>query len=225
MNCAYFTRIACCCKKFHYAALTLAPPDAYEGGVARWYGFLMIPVSSSSSQGALLRIAAFTTLIVLAGCSTSRAPQPDVPLPLPAAPPSAADSRYITLTETQINELVLRSFSLLGLGYTFGGKNPDAGLDCSGMVSYIVEQVSGHPLPYNAAQIAARTRPVERTKLRAGDLVFFNTTGRAHSHMGIYLGDNQFIHASSGSRRIRPARLDNTYFRKRLDGLRRLSAG
>ncbi|MBW7862657.1 MAG: C40 family peptidase, partial [Rhodocyclaceae bacterium] len=99
-----------------------------------------------------------------------------------------------------------------------------AGLDCSGMVSYIVEQVSGKLLPHNAAQIAAMTRPVGVAELEPGDLVFFNTLNRRHSHMGIYIGRGQFIHAPSSRGSVRLERLDNSYFRPRIDGARRLVA-
>lgn len=114
------------------------------------------------------------------------------------------------------------SFSLVDTGYRFGGRNPEAGLDCSGMVSYVVEQVSGLRLPHNAAEIAARTRPVARDDLRPGDLVFFNTSNRPYSHMGIYLGEDRFIHAPSSQGRVRLENLSSTYFAKRYDGARTL---
>ena len=114
------------------------------------------------------------------------------------------------------------ALGLLGTGYRFGGRNPEAGLDCSGMVAFIVEQVSGKRLPHNAAQIASITRPIRISALQPGDLVFFNTLNRAHSHMGIYIGDGRFIHAPSSRGQIRIERLDNRYFKPRIDGARTL---
>ncbi|MBL8447760.1 MAG: C40 family peptidase [Zoogloeaceae bacterium] len=135
-------------------------------------------------------------------------------------PPRAA---FIVLPEADLaEELVLVSLGLLDTGYRFGGSNPDAGLDCSGMVSYVVEQVSGQRLPHNAAEIAARTRPVDRAAIRPGDLVFFNTQNRPYSHMGIYLGDDRFIHAPSSRGKVRLERLGSPYFRDRFDGARSL---
>lgn len=116
------------------------------------------------------------------------------------------------------------ALGLLGTGYQFGGRNPEAGLDCSGMVSYIVEQITGRRLPHNAAQIADMTRPIRVGELRPGDLVFFNTLNRRHSHMGIYMGDGRFIHAPSSRGRVRVEQLDNPYFRTRIDGARTLVA-
>lgn len=112
------------------------------------------------------------------------------------------------------------SLSLVDTGYRFGGRNPEAGLDCSGMVSYVVEQVSGRRLPHNAAEIAARTRPVGRDELRPGDLVFFNTLNRPYSHMGIYLGEDKFIHAPSSRGQVRVASLASAYFTQRYEGAR-----
>jgi len=145
---------------------------------------------------------------------------------LPPSGPSGRTSpspQYFTLADLDAaKEIVMMSFSLLDTGYRFGGRNPEAGLDCSGMVSYVVEQVSGRRLPHNAAEIAALTRPVAREQLRPGDLVFFNTSSRRYSHMGIYLGDDRFIHAPSSRGRVRLENLSSTYFSRRYDGARTL---
>ncbi|MDR2260921.1 MAG: C40 family peptidase [Azoarcus sp.] len=139
--------------------------------------------------------------------------------------PAAAAAKYFALEHAQQRqEIVLYALGLLGAGYRFGGRNPEAGLDCSGMVSYVVEQVSGLRLPHHAASIARQTRPIARGELAAGDLVFFNTQGRRHSHMGIYIGDGRFVHAPSSRGKVRVERLDNRYFAQRLDGLRTLAA-
>ncbi len=135
---------------------------------------------------------------------------------------SARNERFELPDAGQREQIVLSAFSLLDTGYRFGGRNPEAGLDCSGMVSFVVEQVSGQRLPHNAAKIAARTRPIPREALEAGDLVFFNTQGKAHSHMGIYIGDGRFIHAPSSRGKVRVELMDNRYFATRFDGARTL---
>lgn len=132
---------------------------------------------------------------------------------------------FVLHDESHAREMVLYALGLLDTGYRFGGRNPGAGLDCSGMVSYIVEQVSGQRLPHNAAQIADRTRPIAVGALRPGDLVFFNTMKRRHSHMGIYIGEGKFIHAPSSRGKVRVERLDSRYFAPRIDGARTLLAG
>lgn len=142
---------------------------------------------------------------------------------LPPSSRPAPQVEYFTLADPEAaREIVMMSFSLLDTGYRFGGSNPEAGLDCSGMVSYVVEKVSGRRLPHNAAEIAARTRPVSRDQLQPGDLVFFNTSSRPYSHMGIYLGDDRFIHAPSSRGRVRLESLASSYFTRRYDGARTL---
>ena len=91
------------------------------------------------------------------------------------------------------------------------------------MVSWIYEQVAGLQLPHNAAQIAGVSRPIGRDALQPGDLVFFNTSGKAHSHMGIYAGDGRFIHApSTRAKYVRADDLDQGWFSKRISGMRTL---
>lgn len=152
----------------------------------------------------------------LAGCSSP----PKQPPRKPASP------RPITLSGLQADgvgrEILLYTLSLLDIDYRFGGSNPEAGLDCSGMVAYIYRHAANVSLPHNAAQIAAMARPVDRPQLRVGDLVFFNTQGRAFSHMGIYIGDGKFVHAPRSNSTIRAERLDNQYFAARFEGGRTL---
>src|SRR5437879_9076367 len=93
------------------------------------------------------------------------------------------------------NDIVIYSLGLIDTNYRFGGKNPEAGLDCSGMVSYVYKQAAGLNVVGNAAAIARQGREVPKSELRAGDLVFFNTMNRPFSHVGIYIGDGRFINA------------------------------
>jgi cell wall-associated NlpC family hydrolase len=96
----------------------------------------------------------------------------------------------------------LLALGLIDTGYRFGGKNPEAGLDCSGMVSYIYGRAAGIKVSGSAADIARRGRPIERGGLRPGDLVFFNTRNAPFSHVGIYIGDNASC-MFSGNGRVR----------------------
>ena len=118
-------------------------------------------------------------------------------------------------------EVAIYAMSLIDTGYRFGGKNPEAGLDCSGMVAYIFDKAAGLRVSGSAADIARRGRPVDRSSLVAGDLVFFNTANRPFSHVGIYIGDGRFVHApSAASGRVRIDRLTSTYFAPRFDAAR-----
>ncbi len=135
---------------------------------------------------------------------------------VPPAPP--ASERPVS---ERGREVVMFALSLLDTGYRFGGKNPEAGLDCSGMVAYIFERAAGLRVSGSAADIARLGRPVERRDLVPGDLVFFNTLNRPLSHVGIYIGDGRFVHApSSSSGRVRIDRLASGYFATRYEAAR-----
>lgn len=118
------------------------------------------------------------------------------------------------------NEIVFYAMGLIDTGYRFGGKNPEAGLDCSGMVSYIYGQAAGLKVQGSAADIARSSKPVDRSSLRPGDLVFFNTLNRSFSHVGIYIGDTRFIHAPSTNGKVRIDRLSDGYYAQRFEAAR-----
>ena len=120
----------------------------------------------------------------------------------------------------QGKEVVMYALSLIGTDYRFGGKNPEAGLDCSGMVSYIYNQATPVKVSGSAADIARKGRSVARQSLRPGDLVFFNTLNRPRSHVGIYIGDRRFVHAPSRNGQVRIERLDSSYFASRFEEAR-----
>src|SRR5512134_2340360 len=118
-------------------------------------------------------------------------------------------------------EVVLFALSLIDTGYRFGGKNPQAGLDCSGMVSYIYNRAAGMKLDGSAAQMAKQGRAVAYREMEPGDLVFFNTRNRPRSHVGIYVGEGKFVHAPSSSGKVRVSSLRSGYFAVRFEEARR----
>lgn len=115
------------------------------------------------------------------------------------------------------NEVALYALGLIDTGYRFGGKNPEAGLDCSGMVSHVYRQAAGFSMNGSAADIARHGQEVNRQGLRPGDLIFFNTLNRPLSHVGIYIGDERFVHAPSSNGKVRIDRLDNRYYAQRYE--------
>jgi cell wall-associated NlpC family hydrolase len=124
--------------------------------------------------------------------------------------------------QAQAREVVLVALALLETGYRFGGRNPEAGLDCSGMVSHVYAQATGIALRGSAADIARQGHEVAREAVRPGDLVFFNTRGFDFSHVGIYLGDGRFVHAPASQGKVRVERLDGGWFASRWHASRRL---
>lgn len=148
--------------------------------------------------------------LAVAGCGHVSAP------PGSLAVPPAADRP----ADTRANDVVLYALHLIDTGYRFGGKNPEAGLDCSGMVSYVYGNAAGLDLSGSAADIARRGRPVDNAQLRPGDLVFFNTRNRPYSHVGIYVGDGRFIHAPNSNGKVRMESLTRGWFATRFEEAR-----
>lgn len=119
-------------------------------------------------------------------------------------------------------EIRLLALSLVGIGYRYGGETPAQGLDCSGLIRYVFQQVTGVTLPRTAQALSHMGRTVSVAELEPGDLVFFNTRRLAFSHVGIYLGNDRFIHAPSRGGEVGVASLTDGYWQKRYNGARRL---
>lgn len=154
--------------------------------------------------------------VLVAGCGSLAT----VPASRRAGGPLAEEARRAP--SPLANEVVLFALGLIETGYRFGGKNPEAGFDCSGMVAYVFGNAAGIRLSGSAADIARKGRPVPHGDMQPGDLVFFNTLGRSHSHVGIYLGDGRFVHAPSsrGEARVRTDSLTDGYFAGRFEEAR-----
>ncbi len=119
--------------------------------------------------------------------------------------------------------LAIEAMSLIGIHYRYGGTSPEHGLDCSGLVRYVFRQAHGTELPRTSAEMSQVGEQVDKKDLQPGDLVFFNTLKRAFSHVGIYLGDNKFIHAPSAGGTVRIESMDLSYWKARFNGARRIT--
>lgn len=122
------------------------------------------------------------------------------------------------------SELVVTAMGFLGVPYRRGGSSVDTGFDCSGFVKAIYHQTVGLVLPRRANEQAAATQKIERHELQPGDLVFFNTLRRTFSHVGIYVGDNKFIHSPKPGAQVRVEDMRVPYWSSRFDGARRVLA-
>lgn len=108
----------------------------------------------------------------------------------------------------------------VGVPYVWAGRSP-SGFDCSGFIYYVFDQL-GYGLPRMADGQFEVGIPVSRNSLEPGDLVFFETYEPGPSHVGIYIGNDQFIHASSGAGHVTVTPLNKTYYRDRYLGARRI---
>ena len=120
------------------------------------------------------------------------------------------------------NPLAAQALSQLGIRYQFGGKSPDTGFDCSGLVGYSAQQSLGLKLPPRADEIAKLGNTVARSDLQVGDLVFFNTMGQRYSHVGVYIGDSKFVHSPARGGVVRIEDMNERYWTTRFTGARRL---
>ncbi len=119
-------------------------------------------------------------------------------------------------------DIVRSAYSYRGTPYRYGG-SARGGFDCSGFTSYLYRQ-KGVNLPHSARAQATMGQEVDKANLKAGDLVFFHTVTPGISHVGMYVGDGKFVHASSRrSGGVRVDSLNSGYYNQRFRGARRYS--
>ncbi len=154
-----------------------------------------------------------------------------------AAPPGTADDMNQFLTEKGLlakldqvresvsstaSDLVFTAMGFLGVPYRRGGNTAETGFDCSGFVRAMYQQTVGLILPRKAEQQAEATETIDRSELKPGDLVFFNTMRRTFSHVGIYIGEGKFIHSPKPGAEVRVESMSLAYWARRFDGARRV---
>jgi len=120
------------------------------------------------------------------------------------------------------DELINRAMEVIGVRYRWDTELPQSGLDGSSFVGYVFKDKLGFLLPRKSTQMSRVGKPITREELQPGDLVFFNTMRLTFSHVGIYVGDNKFIHSPSKGTSVRVDDLGSLYWDKRFDGARRL---
>jgi cell wall-associated NlpC family hydrolase len=134
----------------------------------------------------------------------------------------APGTDFASQTVHAAEQVASYALQMVGTVYRFGGTEPATGFDCSGLVQYVYRQVSGVTLPRTAKSLSELGRGIPVVGLRPGDLVFFNTRRFAFSHVGIYIGNNQFIHAPRSGERVEVSTIDSRYWQHRFNGARRL---
>jgi len=172
-------------------------------------------------------ISLFIALSILNAAAepdTARLPQPDVAAqdnkPAQAAAPDASGLFQWAGAKTQ--DLLATSLSLLGVKYRVGSNDPGIGFDCSGFVQHVYKEAMGLLLPHNAYSMSLQGKNIAVKDLQPGDLVFFNTVRRQFSHVGIYIGENRFIHAPSHGKGVQVDDMNDIYWGRRFNGARRL---
>jgi len=154
-----------------------------------------------------------TAVLALSGLGVANASEPQKP-----AEERSLFERYTNSAQ----DLILKGLELVGVNYRWGGTDADSGLDCSGFVQLVFKDAVGLILPRTAREQSQVGDTIDKAELKAGDLVFFNTMRHAFSHVGIYLGDNRFLHAPRTGAEVRVEDMRQSYWVKRYNGARRV---
>ena len=134
---------------------------------------------------------------------------------------SSSSGRRSSGSQDEAGDLIMNAMSLIGLSYRFGGNSPTQGLDCSGFMQYIFKRSMGITLPRTSAEMATVGQQVDRANLKPGDMVFFGSGGRV-SHVGMYIGNDRFIHAPRPGRDIEITSMNGNYWKSRYITARRV---
>jgi cell wall-associated NlpC family hydrolase len=146
----------------------------------------------------------------------------DVTVSTDATATQSGAKSFLSGVASKAGDVVVGALNMIGVRYRWGGNTPDSGLDCSGFVRYVFQDTLGMTLPRRAEEMSRVGEKVTVSDLKPGDLVFFNTMRRSFSHVGIYIGDNKFVHSPSTGSTIRVDDLDDGYWEKRFQGARRI---
>jgi cell wall-associated NlpC family hydrolase len=153
--------------------------------------------------------------------STACAAVEPAPEPITEAPAAIAVQEKTAWTE-RARDLLMNAISHTGIQYKYGGNSPETGFDCSGFVAYVFKQTINLTLPHSALALSQIGKVIPKTEMQAGDLVFFKTIKNTISHVGIYLGDNRFIHAPNANGAVRIESMGDGYWAQRFSGAKRL---
>ncbi|MDR5738086.1 C40 family peptidase [Caballeronia sp. LZ016] len=146
----------------------------------------------------------------------------DAAAPLDSASAPSGAKSFLSGMASKAGDVVVGALNMIGVRYRWGGNTPDSGLDCSGFVRYVFQDTLGMTLPRRAEEMSRVGEKVRVSDLKPGDLVFFNTMRRSFSHVGIYIGDNKFVHSPSTGSTIRVDDMESGYWEQRFQGARRI---
>ena len=132
------------------------------------------------------------TMLAMVGCASS--------------PPEKAAGRPVAAGEHAASI----ALDQVGVPYRYGGNSP-GGFDCSGLVQYSYSS-AGYPVPRTTGQLWSAAKTIERRDMRAGDLLFFSIEGKM-SHVGLYLGEQRFVHAPQSGRTVSVASLESPFYK------------
>ncbi|MEN9502294.1 MAG: hypothetical protein RI964_1579 [Pseudomonadota bacterium] len=166
-----------------------------------------------------LGIAFTCSMLLFSGCST--APTPQTTARVTPQQVATAQVSHPQKSVTLLEKVVWNAQKQQGKMYRWGGTSPVTGFDCSGLTQYAFQKGAGVSIPRTAAAQYASAVKIPAAQARKGDLVFFNTHGHKVSHVGVYLGQNKFLHAPRTGKAITTSKLDG-YWQQNLVGFGRI---
>lgn len=182
----------------------------------------------------IARLALLLVVTALTAACASKGTTPNTPRPRPFPgadlPPVAAEPSEPTPPSAGgpppapagVKGILTTAMDLRGTPYRNGGSEPGGGFDCSGFVQWVFAQ-HGMKLPREVKDQFKAGKLIDRDEVRPGDLVFFQTVSRGASHVGIALGNGQFVHAPSSRGVVRVEKFTSGYWDARWVGARRVS--
>ena len=191
----------------------------------------MLRAMSAPACRLVLRAATCTAGLWLAALTSLAAPAgPDDPVQrllaergLIKANATPAEASLARQVRDRAAEMVRTAMNFIGVPYRRGGDSIDSGFDCSGFTRHVFETSLGLALPRRSHEQARAPglQTIKREALQPGDLVFFNTLKRSFSHVGIYIGDDKFIHSPRSGAQVRVEDMRLAYWSRRYNGARR----
>ncbi len=124
-----------------------------------------------------------------------------------------AQPQYSPAIQTRKN-IVKLAYQQLGIRYRYGGSSPREGFDCSGLTRYLYQNGAGIKIPRTSIQQRNKSRTVQYANLKPGDLLFFKT-GSKTNHVGVYIGNHQFIHSPNQRSKVKVTTMNNAYWQRR----------
>ena len=206
--------------------------SAPQGKPVEWAIWYSWPQQPCFSPMPIRRLVLSLSLLV-ALQSLAAPHDDDMPPPVPVSPGLLAQwsgsltSQFSVARQTvgeKATDMLTQAMGLLGVPYRRGGSSEETGFDCSGFVRYVFQQAANLTLPHGARAISQVGTNISKNELQPGDLVFFNTLKSVYSHVGIYVGNNRFIHSPSAGGTISVTDMNDAYWAKRFTGARHIEA-
>jgi cell wall-associated NlpC family hydrolase len=138
-------------------------------------------------------------------------------------PDSSNENTLLGKYKKAKQNILAQGMQYIGIEYKWGGTSEETGFDCSGLVRAVFQNSVGMTLPRTALEMSKVGKKVASfDSLKPGDLVFFNTMKKKFSHVGIYVGDNKFLHSPRTGAQVRVEEMDVKYWKKRFNGATRI---